>query len=445
MNSYDLFYEKFTTNNIKKYYLEKVKRNASPGIDKINAKYFEHKLAFYQENISNKIFSGKYQFTPYKEKLIIKNKDRNRQISLPTIRDKIVLGLLKEYLIELYGAKNYKIIQVLIAELITKICNYDGFVKIDIHDFYGSINHNQLKQVLQKKGIIPEVLELISKAIKNPTVSIHEKRRNSVEENSCGIPQGIPISNILSYFYLEALDEEYMQREDILYLRYVDDILILCNYDQCELIKEQCIQQLEKEYSLSVSKEKCDYGNIINGFTYLGYKFDGKNISVRASSVEKFEDSLQKIFEKYTHLKKKNVDLFIWLLNLRITGCIHHKVKYGWVFFFSQINDKKLLFHFDWLIKKYIKRYKIDVLGSNIKIKRFVRAYSEITNNLHDTKYIPNFDNWSNEDKIWLLNDICKQPINENSGWSIEDIEEHFWGMIYKKIKELERDLQHFS
>lgn len=443
MNTHDLFYAKFIPESIKNYYLNNVKRNASPGLDKVNTKYFEYKLDFYQKSISSKIFSGEYKFTPYKEKLIIKNKDKNRQISLPTIKDKIVLGLLKEYLIEQYGAEKYKIIQILIAELINNICNYNSFIKIDIHDFYGSINHNRLEQTLQDKGILLEALELILKAIKNPTVSIN--RRSGLEKNLCGIPQGIPISNILSYFYLEAFDEEYMQRKDILYFRYVDDILILCQSSQRELIKEQCIKLLKEDYGLSVSKEKCNCGEIKNGFTYLGYKFDGKNISVRPSSIKKFEDSLQKIFERYTHLKKKNIDLFIWLLNLRITGCIHNNIKYGWLFFFSQINDKKLLFHLDWLIKKYIKRYKIDMSGCRIKVKRFVRTYSEITNNLHHTRYIPNFDNWSNEDKLWLLNDICKQQMNEKTGWRMEDIEEHFLGMIYKRVKELERDLQHFS
>lgn len=112
----------------------------------------------------------------------------------------------------------------------------------------------------------------------------------------------------------------------------------------------------------------------------------------------------------------------------------------GGCFFFSQINDLNLLFVLDNFIEKQIKRFNVD--KSIINIKKFIRAYYEITKNISRTKYIPNFDNYTITDKRKVLNKIfgIKTKLMLRS-----DIEYQFNKRIYRTVKDLERDLARAS
>ena len=122
---------------------------------------------------------------------------------------------------------------------------------------------------------------------------------------------------------------------------------------------------------------KEDRGNLNEGFEYLGYKLNVSMITVRDSSVLKIEQSIEKLFIDYMKSKDKNIKLLEWKLNLKITGFISKNNKYGWLFFFSQIDDKILLcfFKLDWLVNKFCKRYNLD---NSLSLKRFKRTKYDI-------------------------------------------------------------------
>jgi len=91
---------------------------------------------------------------------------------------------------------------------------------MDIQNFYPIINHEILLQKLHKLIDNEDALYLVKKAIQQ--VAIPKGRKNKQNEiNGKGVPQGIPISNILAQIYLDDLDTVNLQ-----YFRYVDDVLI---------------------------------------------------------------------------------------------------------------------------------------------------------------------------------------------------------------------------
>ncbi|MGC5324246.1 hypothetical protein [Brevibacillus sp. SYSU BS000544] len=94
-----LFNEKFKKENINLFYHSKIAHKASIGIDRINRTVFEENINEYLNMVNRKVISGAYKFIPYKEKLISKGRGKNpRVISIPSIRDKITLGILNEIL-----------------------------------------------------------------------------------------------------------------------------------------------------------------------------------------------------------------------------------------------------------------------------------------------------------------------------------------------------------
>lgn len=390
--------------------------------------------------------NGTYVFTKYKQKLISKGIGKSpRVISIPTVRDKITLSIIKDIIAYIYKNEvSYSIIHKMIKDIVDTINsnNYDYYFKIDLSQFYDTIDHDILLSKLRRKIRKKSLLNLIEKAIKTPTVD-EAYSKHSKTSNEKGVPQGLSISNILASLYLASFDKKHYPSSDYKYFRFVDDILILCNKKDFDKLKNKIILELQQKLLLIVNHEKSESGEITkNKIPYLGYLLCSKTISVRPGSIKKLENSLEKLFKDYVVFKKYKRNLFLWKLNIKITGLIKDKNKLGWVFFFSQITDLKLLFHFDWLIERYCKRFGLEeeIKGGNVK--KYVRAMHEIKLNLNQTKYIPNFDNYSVNQKRSFFDQVFEI---DTTLYDDEMIVEMFEKETYKYIKELERDLQHFS
>ena len=181
---------------------------------------------------------------------------------------------------------------------------------------------------------------------------------------------------------------------------------------------------------------KTSSGRIPDSFSYLGYSFHPSVITVRKNSIDHLRESIIKLFTSYKYLGNRVTAHLKWILDLRITGCIFNKTKYGWLFFFSQIDDLRLLNSLDHFVNKQCIRFGINT--TDLNPKKFVRAYHEITRNMSRTNYIPNFDTISVNEKRKLLTKIFKL---ETPLMTKNDIEYQFSKRIYRTIRDLEKDL----
>ena len=184
-------------------------------------------------------------------------------------------------------------------------------------------------------------------------------------------------------------------------------------------------------------------GLVSSSFSYLGYEFTPSRISVRRKSLDYLRESIIKLFTIYKYSRTHDLKLLKWGMDLRITGCIFDHRKYGWLFFFSQIDDLPLLNSLDHFVKQQCLRFGVD--PSQLKTKRFVRAYHEIRKNLSKTSYIPNFDKMPIKSKRGLLTDIFGVQTKLTKLMSDNEIEYKFNKRIYRTVRDLERDLARAS
>lgn len=172
----DAFSDVFKLDAISCVYEKEIAWKNIKGIDRVSAFNFDqHKITNF-EIINRKCLNGLYKFSPYLEKLSVK--DRNtppRLISIATIRDRLALILLKEYLhIVFKDCVNRKLPNNYIKDIkdyylshdITDLCIY----KIDIENYYNSIEHNKLISILNNKILNKPELLIIKRAISTPTV-----------------------------------------------------------------------------------------------------------------------------------------------------------------------------------------------------------------------------------------------------------------------------------
>lgn len=441
MSSFDLLSSSVSFENLEKIYYLKVRPNAVAGLDKIDKYKFDKILKNEFKVIERKVLSGKYTFTRYKKILISKGEGKNpRVINIPTIRDKVVLAVLNNCFNCIYDKNNCSKLPQLIIDNIKKDIDsqqYNYFIKYDIKSFYASINHDILIKKLKYKIRSAPFLNIILNAVENDGIVFPINKICKKTIRNIGIPEGLSISNSLANIYLMTLDKKMSGISGVKYYRYVDDILILCNLDEKKQINSLVRNELCKKLKLELN-QKCDDGCINEcAFEYLGYHFEKDKLSVRKSSRYKLENSIEVLMARYKLSESQNKELLEWKLNLKITGCIYKNKKYGWLFFYSQINDKKLLSQLDWLVLKLISRYNV-----NINPKKFKKTYYEIRNNLHNTKYIINFDNYSILQKKDILTRVYKKNIDYFDDNQINDL---FENIIFKDIALLEEDIQHFS
>lgn len=113
--------------------------SAATGIDNMSHEVFwrfhDHEI----ETIRRKCLAGTYRFNKYKLKLISKGKGKApREISIPTIRDRIALRAICDFLQEVYAFDlNFELPQNMVVKVNNIILSkqYDYFMKFDVANF----------------------------------------------------------------------------------------------------------------------------------------------------------------------------------------------------------------------------------------------------------------------------------------------------------------------
>lgn len=439
MRVWEQYSRLFDSENLRCIYTESVIFSPATGIDNMSHEKLCHIIDEQVGIISRKVCIGNYKFTKYKLKLIGKGRGKApREISIPTLRDKIALKALCSFLQSRFSESiSFELPQIVVRKIKSELekGNYNTFIKLDVSNFYPSIKHEELLKRLKRRVRDERILSLINSAIKTPTVS---RPSASDEATSIGVPQGLSISNILAAIYLSNIDKALNSFDNIRYFRYVDDILILCDSESCNSLTED-VKRRFKKIGLVIhdpkdSSEKSSIGSInVKGFSYLGYDFFQREVYARQSSMAKLRESLLSIFTGYKYSKIKSVEFLEWRINLRITGCVFQEKSKGWVFFFSEITNESFLHEMDGFLKKLCIRFNVD-----IKLKSFVRTLYSIRHERSTTHYIPNFDAFTIDEMTYVLETYFKKSTEDMTS---KEIVYNFKKRISKQVKDLETDV----
>jgi len=136
------------------------------------------------------------------------------------------------------------------------------YVKLDVHHYFDSINHNLLKKSLERVVDDERLMALVNTVI------------DSFESApGVGLPLGNQSSQWFGIYYLDHLDRVAKEKLRIrFYIRYMDDVIIL---GDC---KEQCIVWLDflketlKGLELAVNP-KSGVFSVKRGIDFLGFRY----------------------------------------------------------------------------------------------------------------------------------------------------------------------------
>ena len=266
-----------TPDNLNRAYRQVKANKGSGGIDKMDVEHLLPYLRSHKVEIVESLLDGKFRPNPVRRVEIPKDGGKMRQLGIPTVVDRViqqaiaqVLGLVYEpkFSDGSYGFRPGRSSHQALRRA-QEIIN-DGYkycIDLDLEKFFDTVNQSKLVQLLSDTIKDGRVVSLIHKYLRAGVMIGHK-----FEETEQGVPQGGPLSPLLSNIMLNELDRE-LERRGLPFVRYADDCIIFCKSPRAaERVCESISRFIEKKLFLKVNREKTHVGSV-NGQKYLGYSF----------------------------------------------------------------------------------------------------------------------------------------------------------------------------
>lgn len=430
----------FRSQYLRFMFQQKISKSRATGKDGVRIGKFIERIIGESELIERKVLADTYHFTRYKERLLLRGAVRPpRQISIPTVRDRLTLRALCQLFHDKAPASKGFSPHAVVDQVITAVRHGSDarkFVRIDVQNFFPSIVHSKLEVALKREGIEDLVRSLAMAAVKTGT----GKEINSDR----GVPQGLSVSGALSSIYLASLDKKLRNRFGS-YFRYVDDILCIVD-NGAEKTTMKSISRSLNSLGLVIHplnvEGKTEICPLEEGVEFLGYRICPTGVSVRDSSYKRMFTNLLKVITDFRYRKLRRRTLF--RLNLKITGCIVDGKRRGWLMFFSRTEDLSQLAFLDRFVEGQLMRVGFPIQSPS-DVRRFVAAYHEIRFKLDTTTYVPNFDKYDLKDKASVIADFRNVDSSEIESWDASSIEEEFSRLVSAEVHDLEEDIGSLS
>lgn len=258
--------------------IKRVKSNKGvAGVDKMTVDEVDEYFKSNKETIKKQILEKKYRPQPVRRVYIPKSNGRKRPLGIPTVVDRVIQQDIAQVLTKIYddtfsdnsfGFRPNRSAQNAIMRTLDYLNEgYEWVVDLDIEAYFDTVNHDKLISILRERVFDSATLHLVRKFLQ---AGIMEK--GLVKSNTIGMPQGGPLSPILSNIYLDKFDKELEQR-GLHFVRYADDSNIFVKSEMAaNRVMKSVTSWLERKLFLKVSSTKTKVVRPTNsnflGFTY---------------------------------------------------------------------------------------------------------------------------------------------------------------------------------
>lgn len=325
--------------NLNASYL-KVKRNkGAGGVDGLGVNDLQNQLQTSGANYLEQISKSSYQTQPILGVEIPKPNGKKRLLGIPTVVDRVFQQALQQVLSPIfepafedysYGFRPNRNAGEAIAKSLEYINSGKRIViDIDLKNFFDEINHDQLLSLIHRKVKCKATLKLLRSFLRAP-IQLNGK----LHKRNKGVPQGSPLSPLLSNIYLNELDKELKKRGHK-WIRYADDFSIYVSSDlAAKRVMKSIVSFIEKKLKLPINREKSGIRKP-HTFTILGHSFVS---SYKKGSKGKYQlvvskGSWQSLKSKLKLTTRKTIPMSF---DERISRL--NKLIRGWVNYFKSAN-----------------------------------------------------------------------------------------------------------
>ena len=258
--------------------IKRVKSNKGvSGVDKMTVDEIDEYFKANKETIKKRILEKKYRPQPVKRVYIPKSNGKKRPLGIPTVVDRGIQQAITQVLSKIYddtfsdnsfGFRPNRSAQDAIMRTLDYLNEgYEWVIDLDIEAYFDTVNHDRLISILRERVSDSATLHLIRKFLQ---AGIMEK--GLVKANTIGMPQGGPLSPILSNIYLDKFDKE-LESRGLHFVRYADDCNIFVKSEMAaNRVMKSVTSWLERKLFLKVSATKTKVVHPNDG-SFLGFTY----------------------------------------------------------------------------------------------------------------------------------------------------------------------------
>ena len=332
--------------------IEKVVSNkGAAGVDsmttaEVESYYFTHGFEIITQ-IKNKI----YKPLPVRRVYIPKPNGKKRPLGIPAVKDRVIQQSLAQALSDIYephfsdysygfrkGRSQHDAMNKVLEYLND---GYEWVIDLDIEKYFDTVNHDKLVSILRERVKDDITLHLIRSILKS---GIMEDGLVSPSEE--GVPQGSPVSCVLSNIYLDKFDKE-LEARGLRFARFADDVNIFVKSEMsAERVMKSISSWLERKLFLKVSATKTKVvrpkdSNFL-GFTFVKSKDGWK--------CKPMDDGKKRLYSKCKEvlIRRKAVAVPLSVTFKRVNEIVR-----GWINYFRISSMKMFMKEFgQWLRHK---------------------------------------------------------------------------------------------
>ena len=360
-NAYDgMLLEKILNRKNMNLAYENVRKNkGSHGIDGLTVNELLEYLKLNGAKLRKDILEGDYSPKAVRRVKIPKDNGKKRKLGIPTVVDRVIQQAMLQILSPIfekkfsdnsYGFRPKRSTHDALKQSKEYINQgYKWVVDLDLESYFDTVNHDILIGLVYKEVKDIRVIALIRKYLQAGVME-----NNIILKSQKGVPQGGPLSPLLSNVMLDVLDKELEDR-NLNFVRYADDSNIYVRSRKAaNRVMTNITKFIETKLKLVVNKEKSSVCRPWK-LKFLGYSFyhvkGGLEFKVHKKSIEKLKAKL-----KYLTGRSR-------IGNIKSTFVKLNQIIIGWVNYFKMAKMKSILKKIDeWLRRRirmaYWKQWK---------------------------------------------------------------------------------------
>jgi RNA-directed DNA polymerase len=274
---------------------KKVRSNkGAPGVDRISIEQFPKWGRPQWKDIKKRVLEGAYVPTPALRVEIPKESGGVRRLGIPCVMDRVLMQAIAMVLGEIFnptfsdnsfGYRPYRSVQQ--AARRAQSFYQQGYtiqIDIDLEKFFDTVNHDVLMERVGRK-----VKKLLGRFLRAGVVV-----DGRLQPTRIGVPQGSPVSPILSNILLDDLDKE-LEKRGHKFIRYADDLAIFVKSKRAgERVMASMSRYLECKLKVKVNQAKSKVSPVKES-SVLGFEIHHKKLRTLDSKVQKFKHELKRI------------------------------------------------------------------------------------------------------------------------------------------------------
>ena len=314
--------------------IKKVKSNkGAPGVDKMSVAQIDDYLKVHKKEIISSIMNMTYKPQPVRRVYIPKANGKKRPLGIPTVVDRVIQQAIAQELSKIYeplfsnssyGFRPNRSAHNAIEKVLELLNEgYEWVVDLDIEKYFDTVNHDKLISILREEVNDKTTLHLIRKFLRAGVME-----NGLISSNSEGMPQGGPLSPILSNIYLNKFDKE-LESRGLHFVRYADDANILVKSElSANRVMKSVTSWLERKLFLKVSATKTKVVRP-NDSNFLGFTFLERSDEWKCKPMD---TKVQSLYDKCKQIliRKKAIAMTTDTLFTKLNEVVR-----GWINYFS--------------------------------------------------------------------------------------------------------------